>query len=59
MIYSPETNNHSKILGHIYIGHCHYIHAEQWSLIHNITYSVRDGFLMLRPTHLAVLLVPP
>jgi hypothetical protein len=38
---------------------CHYIHAEYWSLIHNITYSVRDGFLMSHRTPLAVLLVPP
>jgi hypothetical protein len=30
---------------HTYVGHSHYIHTEQWSLIHNTMYSVHDGFL--------------
>jgi hypothetical protein len=36
----------SKISSHIYIRHCHYIHTEQWTFIHNTTYSVHDGSLM-------------
>jgi hypothetical protein len=56
IIYSPETNNQIKTSDYIYI---YYIQAEQWSLLHNVTYSVHDEFLMSHWTCLAVLLVPP
>ncbi len=59
MIYSPETNNQVKTSSSIHTIVVYYIQAEWWSPLHNITYSVRDEFLMSHRTRLAVLLVPP